>query len=109
MERTIMSKEIEEQINVLEKIEAKNQKVLEEIANEVKVKNIKHAVLAGRGTSDHACKYGVYMLGTFCNMVAGDAAASIITLYDGKPNYNNDLVPIFLKILELLSCITNGI
>ena len=35
MERTIMSKEIEEQINVLEKIEAKNQKVLEEIAKEV--------------------------------------------------------------------------
>lgn len=92
MERTIMFKEIEEQINVLEKIEAKNQKVLEEIANEVEVKNIKHAVLAGRGTSDHACKYGVYMFGTFCNMVAGDAAASIITLYDGKPNYNNDLV-----------------
>ena len=92
MERTIMSKEIEEQICVLEKIEAKNQNVLKEIAKEVKDKKITHATLAGRGTSDHACKYGIYMFGTFCNIVAGDAAASIITLYDGKPNFNNDLV-----------------
>ena len=92
MERTIMSKEIEEQIKVLERIEETNQKVLIEIANEVKTKNITHATLAGRGTSDHACKYGIYMLGTFCNMVAGDASASIVTLYDGKLNFNNDLV-----------------
>ena len=92
MERTIMAKEIQEQIIVLEKIEAKNQKVLFEIANEVNSKNITHATFAGRGTSDNACKYGIYMFGTFCNIVAGDATASTITLYDGKPNFNNDLV-----------------
>lgn len=92
MERTIMSKEIEEQISVLERIEAKNQNTLKEIAKEVQTRRISHAVLAGRGTSDNACKYGIYMLGTFCNMVAGDAAASIITLYEGKPNFTNDLV-----------------
>ena len=92
MERTIMSKEIEEQISILERIEAKNQKVLLEIAKEVESKNITHAILAGRGTSDNACRYGIHMLGTFCNMVAGEATASTITLYDGKPNFNNDLV-----------------
>lgn len=92
MERTIMAKEIKEQITILEKIESKNQKVLSEIANEVNSKNITHATFAGRGTSDNACKYGIYMFGTFCNMVAGDASASVITLYDGKPNFNNDLV-----------------
>jgi len=92
MERTIMAKEIEEQINVLEKIEAKNKEVLSEIANEVASRNITHATFAGRGTSDHAGKYGIYMFGTFCNMVAGDATASAITLYNGKPNFNNDLV-----------------
>lgn len=92
MERTIMSKEIEEQINALEKIEAKNQKILFEIANEVSSKNIIHTTFAGRGTSDHACKYGIYMFETFCNMVAGDVTASAITLYGGKPNFNNDLV-----------------
>ena len=92
MERTIMSKEIEEQICVLERIESKNQSVLEKIAEEVKIKKITHATLAGRGTSDNACKYGIYMLGTFCNIAAGDAAASIITLYDSKPNFVNDLV-----------------
>ena len=92
MKTTIMHKEIEEQISVLEKIEGKNQKVLEKIANEVNSRNITHATFSGRGTSDNACKYGIYMFGTFCNMVAGDVAASVITLYDGKPNFNNDLV-----------------
>lgn len=92
MERTIMSKEIEEQIKVLERIEETNRNVLIDIANEVKTKNITHATLAGRGTSDHACKYGIYMLGTFCDIVAGDTSASIVTLYDGKLNFDNDLV-----------------
>lgn len=92
MKKTIMAKEIEEQINVLEKIESRNEKVLLEIANEVDSRNITHATFAGRGTSDNAGKYGIYMFGTFCNMVAGDATASTITLYDGKVNFNNDLV-----------------
>jgi glucosamine--fructose-6-phosphate aminotransferase (isomerizing) len=92
MGKTVMAKEIEEQINVLERIESKNQKVLVEIAGEVEAKKITHATFAGRGTSDNACKYGIYLFGTFCNMVAGDATASTITLYDGKPNFNNDLV-----------------
>ena len=92
MKNTIMSQEIKEQISVLKTIESINQKVLFDITKEVTSKNITHATFAGRGTSDNACKYGVYMFGTFCNMVAGDATASTITLYDGKPNYNNDLV-----------------
>ena len=92
MKKTIMSKEIEEQINILAQIEEKNKTVLTKIAQEVKNKNITHATLAGRGTSDHACKYGIYMLGTFCNMVAGDVCASVITLYDSKPNFNNNLI-----------------
>ena len=92
MERTIMSKEIEEQIVVIERIETKNKKVLLKIAEEVKNRNITHAFLAGRGTSDNACKYGIYMLGTFCNIVAGDVSASIVTLYESDLNYNNDLV-----------------
>ena len=91
MEKTIMSKEIAQEINILERIEEKNKKVLMDIADEVNSKNITHATFAGRGTSDNAGRYGIYMLGTFCNIVAGEATASAITLYDGKPNYNNDL------------------
>lgn len=92
MEKTIMAKEIEQEVSVLERVEEKNKKVLTEIAEEVESRKITHATFAGRGTSDNAGRYGIYMLGTFCNMVAGEATASAITLYDGKPNYNNDLV-----------------
>ena len=92
MEKTIMAKEIEQEVSILEKIEEKNKRVLTEIAEEVHDRKITHATFAGRGTSDNAGRYGIYMLGTFCNMVAGEATASAITLYDGKPNYNNDLV-----------------
>lgn len=92
MEKTIMAKEIEQEVSILERVEEKNKKVLTEIAEEVESRKITHATFAGRGTSDNAGRYGIYMLGTFCNMVAGEATASAITLYDGKPNYNNDLV-----------------
>lgn len=92
MEKTIMAKEIEQEVSILERIEEKNKNVLTEIAEEVESRKITHATFAGRGTSDNAGRYGIYMLGTFCNMVAGEVTASAITLYDGKPNYNNDLV-----------------
>lgn len=92
MERTIMSKEINQQPRVLSQIEDKNKSILSAIADEVNAKNITHVTFAARGTSDHASIYGQYMMSAFCNMVAGNAMASTVTLYEGKINFSNDLV-----------------
>ncbi|MDR1131532.1 MAG: SIS domain-containing protein [Oscillospiraceae bacterium] len=79
-----MLSEILEQPAVLVAVEAKNKAVLEQLTCVLKKRNVTHAVLAGRGTSDHACVYGQYMLGTYPGIVAAQGIPSCVTLYNGR-------------------------
>jgi glucosamine--fructose-6-phosphate aminotransferase (isomerizing) len=89
---TKMLKEILEQPKVLAGIEKTNENILKELVLELKEKNIKHAVFAGRGTSDHASIYGQYLFGIYKGVVAALAIPSCITLYNGKLDLSGDLV-----------------
>jgi glucosamine--fructose-6-phosphate aminotransferase (isomerizing) len=89
---TKMLNEIFQQPKVLEGIENENKDTLTALVKELNEKKINHAVLSGRGTSDHAAVYGQYMLGIYKNVVTALAIPSCITLYNGKPDMANDLV-----------------
>jgi len=92
MNMTKMLHEIFQQPMVLEGIENENKAVLEKLVEELNSKNIDHAVLSARGSSDHAAVYGQYLLGIYKGVVSALAIPSCITLYGGKPDMSHDLV-----------------
>ena len=55
-----MYKEIHEQVSVLPLAIKKNHKYFQEIAETVRVRNIKEIVLVARGSSEHACLIAKY-------------------------------------------------
>ena len=89
---TKMLEEIKQQPSVLSQLEEANRETLNALIKEMKVKNIKNAVLAGRGTSDHACIFAQYVLGLTCGIVTGLAIPSLLTLYRCKPDFSSHLV-----------------
>lgn len=89
---TKMLSEILEQPKVLKELYSKNETVLKNLAADIRKRNIKHAVFAARGTSDHASTYAKYLLGIYCGMSSALAVPSAITLYGANFDFTNDLV-----------------
>ena len=86
---TKMLNEIFQQPKVLAGIEEANKDTLIALVKELNERKITHALLSGRGTSDHAAVYGQYLLGIYKNVVAGLSIPSCITLYNG--NYDGTM------------------
>lgn len=58
---TIMEQEIAQQPQGLLDCYSYNIKLIKEIALEAKTKNVRHIMMAARGSSDNACNYFKYM------------------------------------------------
>lgn len=65
---------------------------VEEIAAAIRAKKPDFAVLAARGSSDNAARYGQYLLGIHDNLIAALATPSIFTQYHATPNMADALV-----------------
>lgn len=89
---TKMLEEIKQQPSVLRQLEQANRETLNALVKEIKTRNIKNAVLAGRGTSDHACIFAQYVLGLRAGMVTGLAMPSLLTLYGAEFDFSSHLV-----------------
>jgi glucosamine--fructose-6-phosphate aminotransferase (isomerizing) len=89
---TKMLAEILEQPKILAGIEKENEVTLKKLVTELNEREIKHALFAGRGTSDHASIYGQYLFGIYKGVVSALAIPSCITLYDGKLELKDYLV-----------------
>lgn len=89
---TLMQQEIYEQIELLPKSVQKNQPTLVQIGKIAKQRNIQFVVYAARGSSDNAGVYFKYLLEVHAGKVVSFAAPSVITLYEGKPDFANTLV-----------------
>ena len=85
-------KEIFEQPKAVADCLAANREICRQIAQEVRERNIKTAVLVGRGSSDHANLVGRYLLETKCGMVTSIGAPSVVTAYKSAPDYSNVLM-----------------
>jgi len=87
-----MLEEIKEQPDVIVGLAREQHTIAREIAAQVKKRGINFVVMAARGTSDHSCVYGKYMLEICAAMPVALADPSVFTLYDAKLNLQNALV-----------------
>lgn len=86
-----MYQEIHEQASMIPNIIKKNQKYFNEIAEIVKIRNIKEIVFVARGSSEHACLVAKYFAEINTKMRVTMVQPSIITAYQAKVNYSNTL------------------
>lgn len=78
--------EILEQPEVLRQALVTNQRVTSRARDIVTAQDIKHIVVAARGTSDNAARYAKYVWGTQLAMPVTLAAPSLYTRYESPPN-----------------------
>ena len=65
---------------------------VEAVARAIRAREIDLAVIAARGTSDHAALYAQYILGARNGLLVAPAAPSLVSLYGAPPRLCNALV-----------------
>jgi glutamine---fructose-6-phosphate transaminase (isomerizing) len=80
-----MQADLEEQPHVLDRLLSEGREPVAAIAAAVRRRGIAFAVLAARGSSDNAARYGQYVLGVRNGLTAALAAPSLVTLYRARP------------------------
>jgi len=90
--RTTFEAEIREQPEVLARLLQAGRPAAEQIAAAIRRRAPAFALLAARGSSDNAARYGQYLLGAQHGLVAALAAPSLITQYEARPALQSALV-----------------
>ena len=89
---TSFEAEVHEQPAVLALLLAEERGRAEAIAERLRAYDLRFAVLAARGTSDNAARYGQYVLGIHNHLVAALATPSLFTQYGASPSLTGALV-----------------
>src|SRR6185436_11379935 len=89
---TFFEQEMREQPAVARRLISEGREGVEKIAAAIRVRKPDFAVLAARGSSDNAARYGQYLLGIHDNLIAALATPSIFTQYHATPNMRDALV-----------------
>ena len=89
---SLMYREIHEGPAVLKRLEAENRQVLTALSEAFHSRNVRHVVLTGRGSSDHAAVFASYLFTILGGCVCTLAEPSAVTLYGAVPDYSGSLV-----------------
>lgn len=89
---TKMWEEIHEQPRVLEGCLGLNAAVIDATVSQAKSEGVNFAVIAARGTSDHAAVYGKYVLELLTGLPVSLAAPSVMTRYGADLRFEHSLV-----------------
>lgn len=89
---TLFETEIREQPEALARLLEEGAETSERIAAGIRGRAPRFAVLAARGSSDNAARYGQYLLGIENGLVAALATPSLFTQYDAAPSMADALV-----------------
>jgi glutamine---fructose-6-phosphate transaminase (isomerizing) len=65
---------------------------IDEVADAVRARDLDLAVIAARGTSDHAALYGQYVLGARNGILVAPATPSLVSIYGAPPRMGHALV-----------------
>ena len=84
--------EIIQQPSVIDELLTKELDHIHRIATELRQREIYYMVIAARGTSDNAARYGKYLFGSRIGMQVALATPSLYTLYDRPPRLHGALV-----------------
>jgi glucosamine--fructose-6-phosphate aminotransferase (isomerizing) len=90
-EPSLFETELREQPLVLARLLAEGRATAERVAERVRARDVRFAVLAARGTSDNAARYGQYLLGIRNGLVAALATPSLFTQYRATPSLEGAL------------------
>jgi glutamine---fructose-6-phosphate transaminase (isomerizing) len=89
---TFYEQEMREQPAVARRLITEGRAGVEAIAAAIRARQPDFAVLAARGSSDNAARYGQYLLGIHDNLIAALATPSIFTQYHATPNMRDAVV-----------------
>ncbi len=87
-----LEKEIREQPACLASIEERLSPMIREIVAQAAKRQVKMVYFAARGTSDHACIYGQYLIQNYVGVPCMLATPSVLTKYNGKLDLGDALV-----------------
>ncbi len=123
-ESSTLKQEILEQPEVLRRLLEQERATVEQIAAVIRERQPAYVMMAARGTSDNAARYGQYLFGAVNHLPVAPASPSLFTRYDQPPALGNALVigisqsgqtPDILKVVRdarsqgaLTLSITNG-
>ncbi len=89
---TILEQEIAEQPEVLARFLASAGEVTRHVAAEVSRRGVSYVMIAARGSSDNAARYGQYVFGARNHLPVALATPSLFTLYNSPPRLEGALV-----------------
>jgi glucosamine--fructose-6-phosphate aminotransferase (isomerizing) len=87
-----LESEIREQPEVLQRLLEEERTNIEQVADAIRKRAPKYIVLAARGSSDNAGRYGQYLFGTTNRLPVALATPSLFTLYRQPPQMAGALV-----------------
>jgi glutamine---fructose-6-phosphate transaminase (isomerizing) len=92
IQNTHLFKEIHQQPEVIRELVSQPQRVVTELADQIRSHAIKQVFIAARGTSDNAGRYAQYLLGAHNRLVVTLATPSLFTIYQQPPDLSGTLV-----------------
>jgi len=92
MTKSHLSTEIAEQPAVLQRLLDQERETMEQVAAAIREYDPRYVVIAARGTSDNAARYGKYLFGAANRLPVALATPSLFTLYQRPPRLENALV-----------------
>jgi len=87
-----LESEIQEQPKILRRLLEEERTNIEQVADAIRKRAPNYVVLAARGTSDNAARYGQYLFGTANSLPVALATPSLFTLYKQPPKMDGALV-----------------
>lgn len=89
---SIMLEEIHQQPQAIAATVEKEYAAVAALVNDLREQEVRHVVIAARGTSDHAATYAKYLFEIVLGVPVTLAAPSVFTLYDAKVDLGGCLV-----------------
>lgn len=89
---TLLYREIHEQPQTLQRLLDRANGPVQELAQAIRRREITHAVIAARGTSDNAGRYAQYVLGALNGLQVALATPSLFSIYRRPPRLQGALV-----------------
>ncbi|MGD2205552.1 MAG: SIS domain-containing protein [Anaerolineae bacterium] len=89
---SFLEREIREQPQVLRTLLDREAENAQRIAADLDARNIKYVIIAARGTSDNAARYGQYLLGAYNRLPVGLATPSLFSVYRQPPRLEDSLI-----------------
>ena len=87
-----LEREIAEQPAVLRRLLEMEQASVAALAEAMRARDVRHVIIAARGSSDNAATYGKYLLESFARLPVALAAPSLFTIYKAPPRMAGALV-----------------